>query len=84
MVCLSANGGSPKIFCRGCPTSDWTCVRDYVHVLDFVRSHVLAATALVTKALQQAINVGSGFGCSVRELIHEILSQKDSRLISEV
>ena len=79
-----AKNQSPKIFGDDYPTPDGTCVRDYVHVMDIAQAHVLAAQALMSKALPQAINIGTGKGYSVREMMHEILKQKGSSLAAEI
>ena len=79
-----AKNQSPKIFGDDYPTPDGTCVRDYVHVMDIAQAHVLAAQALMTKALPPAINIGTGKGYSVREMMHEILKQKGSSLAAEI
>lgn len=78
-----AKDQSPKIFGDDYPTPDGTCVRDYVHVMDIAQAHVLAAQALILKALPPAINIGTGKGYSVREMMHEILKQKGSSLATE-
>lgn len=49
-------------------TPDGTCVRDYVHVLDLARAHILALEALEDGA-STVYNLGSGSGYSVREVI---------------
>jgi len=49
-------------------TPDGTCIRDYVHVLDLARAHILALEALVDGE-SRAYNLGSGSGYSVREVI---------------
>lgn len=77
-------GESPKIFGDDYPTPDGTCVRDYVHVEDVARAHVLVAEALRAKNLPPAINIGTGHGYSVREVIQEILEQKGSILRPKV
>jgi UDP-glucose 4-epimerase len=74
------SGQSPKIFGDGYETPDGTCVRDYVHVIDIARAHVLAARMIQERVLPNAINIGTGHGYSVREVIHEILCQKGSTL----
>lgn len=52
------------------PTPDGTCVRDYVHVMDLADAHVLAAEKLVrTRTPLGPLNLGTGFGHSVREVI---------------
>ena len=52
------------------PTTDGTCVRDYVHVGDLATSHVAAARALADgAALRPAYNLGSGVGVSVAQIM---------------
>jgi UDP-glucose 4-epimerase len=46
------------------PTADGTCVRDYIHVVDVARAHVLALQSRPT-----TVNLGLGFGTSVRQII---------------
>lgn len=61
-------GEELKIFGTDYPTPDGTCIRDYVHVSDLARAHVLA---LEKTAAQKGdiYNVGSETGFSVREVI---------------
>lgn len=75
-----ARNHSPKIFGDDYPTKDGTCIRDYVHVQDIARAHVLAVRQLKLKKIPSAINIGTGTGYSVREVIDEILRQKSSAL----
>lgn len=49
-------------------TPDGTCIRDYVHVLDLARAHILALEAL-RDGESRVYNLGSGSGYSVREVI---------------
>jgi UDP-glucose 4-epimerase len=77
-------GQNPRIFGADYETPDGTCVRDYVHVVDIARAHLLAAERAQTHDLPPAINIGSGKGYSVREIMNEILAQKGSSLIPEV
>jgi UDP-glucose 4-epimerase len=79
-----AKGERPKVFGDDYPTPDGTCVRDYVHVVDLARAHVLAAKAGQKKVLPSAINIGTGKGYSVREMMHEILKQKGSPLVPKI
>lgn len=51
------------------PTKDGTCVRDYVHVCDLARAHLSALSALDRGTSIGAINLGSGLGYSVREVL---------------
>lgn len=55
------------------PTPDGTCVRDYIHVSDLARAHVLALDALERDSVCRAYNLGcGGAGYSVREVINAI------------
>ena len=49
-------------------TPDGTCIRDYVHVLDLARAHILSLEALADGE-SRVYNLGSGSGYSVREVI---------------
>lgn len=51
-------------------TPDGTGIRDYLHVVDLATSHVAALDALAHIESFEAINVGTGTGTSVLELIH--------------
>jgi UDP-glucose 4-epimerase len=59
---------SIKIFGQDYPTSDGTCVRDYIHVGDLAKAHLLAFEALATRS-KLIYNLGSGHGFTVREVI---------------
>ena len=50
-------------------TPDGTCIRDYVHVVDLAKSHVLAIEFLIKSRGKHAFNVGTGIGVSVLDLI---------------
>jgi len=56
-----------EIFGGDYPTSDGTCVRDYVHVVDLARAHVLALASLDRGSA--TYNVGAGKGHSVLQVI---------------
>ena len=51
------------------PTADGTCVRDYIHVTDLADAHIKAVRALLDGAASTAVNIGTGRGWSVRELV---------------
>jgi UDP-glucose 4-epimerase len=53
------------------PTSDGTCVRDFVHVLDIAQAHILALRAL-PKVRFGIFNVGHGKGYSIREVVEAV------------
>lgn len=50
-------------------TPDGTAVRDYIHVDDLARAHVAALGKLVAGGASDAMNLGTGTGASVREVI---------------
>lgn len=60
-------GQPPVIYGTDYPTPDGTCIRDYVDVRDIARAHLAAADSTATLPL--AMNVGTGRGGSVREVI---------------
>lgn len=59
---------SVSIFGTDYPTSDGTCIRDYIHVSDLAQAHVLALNALSTRS-PLIYNLGNGRGFSVRQVI---------------
>ena len=55
------------------PTPDGTAVRDYIHVVDLAKAHVIAMQRLLNKKNQakvETFNLGTGTGSSVLEVIH--------------
>ena len=55
-------------------TPDGTCVRDYIHVSDLASGHIVAVQYLqkTAQAGVQAINLGTGQGQSVRQVIDSV------------
>ncbi|MEM9060166.1 MAG: UDP-glucose 4-epimerase GalE [Pseudomonadota bacterium] len=58
-----------SIFGTDYPTPDGTCIRDYIHVDDLASAHVLGLEWLLDGGKPIALNLGSGSGYSVREVI---------------
>ena len=52
------------------PTPDGTGVRDYIHVVDLARGHVAALNKLETKCGLVIVNLGTGNGYSVLDVLH--------------
>lgn len=50
-------------------TPDGTCIRDYIHVVDLAEGHVQALTHLLATTGVHTLNLGTGEGCSVLEVI---------------
>ena len=66
---LRATENSPvKIFGTDWPTADGTCIRDYIHVVDLIEAHIKALENLPV-GRHEIINLGSGDGYSVKEVI---------------
>ncbi|MGI9607312.1 MAG: UDP-glucose 4-epimerase GalE [Acidimicrobiales bacterium] len=61
-----------KVYGDDYPTPDGTCIRDYIHVVDVARAHVRALEVHRGKAGFRALNLGTGVGTSVFELIEEV------------
>lgn len=57
------------IFGRDYPTPDGTCIRDYVHVEDLASAHYLALATLQGGASELFVNLGTGSGYSVLQVI---------------
>ncbi len=62
---------SIEVFGTDYPTPDGTCIRDYIHVDDLAESHLLAVEKL-TPGRQWKLNLGTGRGYSVREVIKTV------------
>jgi UDP-glucose 4-epimerase len=75
LVLQAAAGRRPdvQVFGTDYPTPDGTCLRDYIHVSDLARAHVAGLQALMKGCVRsQAINLGTGHGYSVREVIDTV------------
>jgi UDP-glucose 4-epimerase len=79
------------------PTADGTCIRDYIHVVDLAKAHVIALQRLLHKKNLQKVetfNLGTGTGSSVLEVItafekvsntklpYKIVARRDGDVIS--
>jgi len=71
LVLETAAGLRPHITVFGTdyPTPDGTCVRDYIHVDDLARAHILAIDKLANGTDSFRCNLGTGIGHSVKSLI---------------
>lgn len=67
------------------PTDDGTCVRDYIHVMDLARAHILALKYLEKGNESDIFNLGNGSGYSVKEIIDAVkrVSGKDFTVKTE-
>jgi len=67
-VLRSTQENPVKIFGTDWPTTDGTCIRDYVHVIDLIDAHIKALESLEEPG-HEIYNLGSGSGYSVREVV---------------
>ncbi|MBX0357708.1 UDP-glucose 4-epimerase GalE [Halobacillus sp. Nhm2S1] len=58
-----------SIFGNDYDTEDGTCIRDYIHVVDLVKAHILALEHLIAGKPSNVFNLGNGKGFSVKEII---------------
>jgi UDP-glucose 4-epimerase len=68
VLATARDGGTLRLFGDDYPTPDGTCVRDYVHVSDLARAHLLALDA-AEPGSHAVYNLGSGTGYSNREVL---------------
>jgi len=65
------------IFGKDYPTPDGTCIRDYIHVSDLAKAHVVALERLIEKKNEDSFevyNIGTGKGYSVLEVVNSFES----------
>jgi UDP-glucose 4-epimerase len=67
-----STGKNPQVFGGDYPTSDGSCIRDYIHVTDLADAHVAAVTRLEQGAVSEIYNVGRGEGVSVIEVMDAV------------
>ena len=71
-----------QIYGTDYPTSDGTCIRDYIHIEDLCRAHLLALEKL-DQSSELIYNLGNGQGYSVRQVIDTVkqVSDKDFKVV---
>jgi len=71
LVLKAIKGEIPQISVFGTDydTPDGTCIRDYIHVEDLADAHMLAVEKLLQGEKSYCINLGTGIGTSVKEII---------------
>jgi UDP-arabinose 4-epimerase len=70
-LALAATGPGAELTINGddYDTPDGTCIRDFVHVTDLADAHVRALQSLLNGGGSRALNLGTGRGFSVREVV---------------
>lgn len=66
-----------KVFGTDYDTRDGTCVRDYIHILDLADAHVRAVDYLLNGGSTVELNLGTGTGTTVKELLDAISDVSD-------
>jgi len=72
MQAASGSGRRLEVYGKDYPTPDGTAIRDYIHVTDLAEAHVRALTYLLDGGRCTALNLGTGIGHSVREVITQV------------
>lgn len=74
LAIAAASGSAPgfTIYGSDYDTPDGTCVRDYIHVSDLARAHVLGLKYLLDGNDSVSLNLGTGVGFSNREVVEKI------------
>jgi UDP-glucose-4-epimerase GalE len=68
------------VFGADYPTPDGTCIRDYIHVNDLAAGHVAALEYLRSEQRSIAVNLGTGRGTSVKEILDAVEGVTGSRV----
>jgi UDP-glucose 4-epimerase len=76
------NGESIPIYGVDYDTPDGTCIRDYIHVTDLARAHILALEMLEKRGTSGVHNLGNGNGYSVREVIETVRKVTSRSVVS--
>jgi UDP-glucose 4-epimerase len=72
-----------SVFGNDYPTPDGTCIRDYIHVVDLAKAHVVAMQRLIDSNQEEnyeVFNIGTGAGNSVLEVIQSFESVSGEKL----
>lgn len=72
MMALNGEAGPVDLFGTDYPTPDGTCIRDYIHVEDLAEAHALALDFLTKNKESLRVNLGTGQGVSVQEIINAV------------
>lgn len=67
--CVTGQRDGMKVFGTDYETRDGTCVRDYIHVEDLAKAHVMALDYMTRDGESRVLNCGYGRGFTVREVI---------------
>lgn len=87
-LALEAASGQRQltVFGTDYPTTDGTCIRDYIHVIDLVEAHVAALDRLIGGGSSVTLNLGTGQGVSIGQVltsVERITGSKVPRSVGE-
>jgi UDP-glucose-4-epimerase GalE len=82
LALAAAAGVGPglQVFGADYPTPDGTCIRDYIHVNDLAEAHVLALHHLINGGDPVALNLGTGEGTSIRQVMAAVQTVTGSQV----
>ena len=69
-----------NVFGNDYPTRDGTCIRDYIHVCDLARGHVLTLKKLESNPGLVIYNLGTSVGTTVLELVNAFMKANDIKI----
>jgi UDP-glucose 4-epimerase len=86
LVCQVANGKRAKLHVYGSdwPTVDGSGMRDYLHVVDLAQAHVAALDYLVREDRSLTVNLGTGQGSTVLQVIRAFEQATGQKIAYEV
>lgn len=73
-----------KVFGDDYPTPDGTCIRDYIHVTDLARAHLLAVEGLCKGMDSRIYNLGNGSGYTVKQVIDTVAQVTGQKIDYEI
>lgn len=65
-------GGEMKVFGSNYKTRDGSCIRDYIHVVDLARAHILMMDYMLKNNKSNIVNLGTSKGYTVLEVINQL------------
>ncbi len=83
LKCAKGEFDKLEIFGTDYNTPDGTCIRDYIHVNDLAKAHIIALDYLFEKKMSNIFNLGYGHGFSVKEVVDiaKKVTQKDFKVV---
>jgi len=80
LECVNDKNKEFKIFGTDYPTRDGSCIRDYIHVDDLADAHMKTINYLTKPQHINYFNLGTGYGCSVIELVKTVENKTETKI----